>query len=83
MEWNERITVNPKVLGGRPAVKGTRLSVSFILELLAAGSAERAILANYPQLSQDDIRACLRYASDSLEPTKTTPIDEWIRGVDL
>ncbi len=74
MEWNERITVNPEVLGGRPAVKGTRLSVSFILELLAAGSSERAILDNYPQLSQDDIRACLRYASESLEPRQVPQI---------
>lgn len=83
MEWNERITIDPKVLGGRPAVKGTRLPVAFILELLAAGSAEQAILVNHPQLSPADIRACLRYASESLEPKKSTPIDEWIRGVDL
>ena len=83
MEWNERITVNPEVLGGRPAVKGTRLSVSFILELLAAGSSERAILDNYPQLSQDDIRACLRYASESLEPPIETEIDAWIENPDI
>lgn len=82
MEWQARIATNPKVLGGRPAVKGTRLPVSLILELLAAGSGEKAILENYPQLSRDDIRACLRYASDSLEPKRNTPIDEWIRGVD-
>lgn len=83
MEWNERITIDPKVLGGRPAVKGTRLSVAFILELLAAGSSERAILANYSQLSTDDIRACLRYASESLEPPIDTEIDAWIANPDL
>ena len=83
MEWNERITVNPEALGGRPAVKGTRLSVSFILELLAAGSSERAILDNYPQLSQEDIRACLRYASESLEPPIDTEIDAWIENPDI
>ena len=71
------------MLGGRPAVKGTRLPVSFILELLAAGSAEQAILANHPQLSVEDIRACLRYACASLEPPIDTEIDAWIANPDL
>ena len=78
MEWNERITTNPKILGGRPAVKGTRLPVSLILELLASGSSEASILAGYSRLSVEDIRACLRYASASLEPPIDTEIDAWI-----
>ena len=83
MEWNERITTNPKVLGGRPAIKGTRLPVSFILELLATGSGEKAILDNYPQLSTEDIRACLRYAIASLEPPIVTEIDAWIANPNI
>ena len=78
MDWQERIVVDPKVLGGKPAVKGTRLSVSLILELLASGSSEASILAGYSRLSVEDIRACLRYASASLEPPITTEIDAWI-----
>ena len=83
MVWNERITVNPKVLGGRPAVKGTRLSVSLILELMAAGASEKDILTSYPQLAKDDVRACLRYASESLEPPITTEIDAWIENPNI
>ena len=82
MHWKERIAANKNVLGGRPAVRGTRLSVSFILELMAAGSSETAILADYPQLCREDIRACLRYASESLEPPALTELERWIRGVD-
>ena len=78
MGWDERITVNPKVLGGRPAVKGTRLPVSFILDLLATGSGEKAILDNYPQLSTEDIRACLRYASDRIGRPKVPAISAMV-----
>lgn len=83
MEWREKITTNPKILRGRPAIKGTRLSVSFILELMAAGADEKAILDNYPQLSSADIRACLSYASASLEPPITTEIDAWIENPNI
>lgn len=51
MDWRERIVTNPGLLGGQPAVKGTRLSVAFILDLLAAGSSEASILAGYSRLS--------------------------------
>ena len=78
MDWQERIVVDPNVLGGKPAIKGTRLSVSLILELLASGSSEASILAGYSRLSVEDIRACLRYASASLEPPIDTEIDAWI-----
>ena len=83
MEWKARITTNPKILGGRPAIKGTRLPVSFILDLLASGADEKAILDNYPQLSSADIRACLSYASASLEPPITTEIDAWIENPNI
>ncbi len=81
MDWQERIVCTPGVLGGRPRVKGTRLAVSFILDLMSAGSSEEEILKGYRQLSSDDVRACLRYASESMEPPVTSEIDAWIAGV--
>ncbi|MCP4113759.1 MAG: DUF433 domain-containing protein [Desulfobacteraceae bacterium] len=62
-----RITANPKILGGKPVIRGTRISVEFILELLASDVSESEILQDYPHLSKEDIRACLRYASSSLK----------------
>jgi len=59
----ERITVNPKILGGKPIIRGTRLSVQFILELLASGATEEEILKDYSHLRPEDIRACLEYAA--------------------
>ena len=57
-----RITADPKVLGGKPVVRGLRISVEMILALLAAGESEAAVLDDYPELEPDDIRACLVYA---------------------
>ncbi len=81
MEWQKRIVCTPGVVGGRPRIKGTRLSVALILEFMAAGSSEAELLESYPQLSATDIRACLRYAVQSLEPPITSEIDAWIEGV--
>jgi uncharacterized protein (DUF433 family) len=58
-----RITSNPKILGGKPVIKGTRISVEFILELLASGMTQQQIVEDYPQVCIDDIKACLRYAA--------------------
>ena len=62
MSWQDRITVDPKVLVGKPVVKGTRLAVEFIVERLADGWSEQQLLDNYPGLTHDDISACLHYA---------------------
>lgn len=67
MAWPERITVDPEILVGKPVIRGTRLSIEFILELLAAGQSESQILANYPGLTQEDILACLSHASRAYE----------------
>lgn len=64
MTWQDRITVDPKVLVGKPVVKGTRLAVEFIIELLANGWSEAQVLDNYPGLTHDDVSACLRYANE-------------------
>ena len=59
-EWKERITVDPKVLAGKPIIKGTRIAVEFILDLLANGWTIEKILKNYPQLKKEDITAVLK-----------------------
>jgi uncharacterized protein (DUF433 family) len=74
MSWPERIVIEPEVLAGKPVVRGTRLAVEFILELLAAGQSEAAILANYPGLTRDDILACLAYASYLAHEYKAYPV---------
>ena len=64
IDWRERIHADPAVLAGKPVVRGTRLAVDFLLELLAVGWSEDEILANYPQLRSEDLRAVLGYASE-------------------
>jgi uncharacterized protein (DUF433 family) len=64
MNWEERITADPKVLVGKPVIKGTRLAVEFIIDLLANGWSEAQIVDNYPGLTHEDIVACLRYANE-------------------
>ena len=67
MAWQTRIVVDPAILTGKPVVRGTRLAVEFIVDLLAQGWPEEEILKNYPGLSRDDIHACLKYASAVLQ----------------
>lgn len=74
MEWQDRIVMNPEVLVGKPVIKGTRLAVEFIIDLLAQGWPEEEILRNYPGLTQEDIRACLLYVSRLLKAEKVYPL---------
>ena len=74
MDWRERIVLNPEVLAGKPIIRGTRLAVTFVIELLAQGWTERQILTNYPGVSPEDIRACLAYASEVLSAQKVYPV---------
>jgi len=67
MDWQERIELNPEVLVGKPVVKGTRIAVEFIIELLGQGWTEAQVLENYPQLRHEDILAALRYTSELLK----------------
>jgi len=60
----DHISVDPKVCGGKPCIKGTRIWVSLVLEFLAEGVREEEILADYPQLTPEDIRACIAYAAE-------------------
>ena len=74
MSWPERIDVNPEIVAGKPVIRGTRLAVEFILDLMAAGQSEAEILANYPGLEHEDILACLAYASYLGHEYRTYPL---------
>lgn len=69
----ERITVDPQVRFGKACVKGTRISVGDVLGYLAGGMSEETLLASFPQLTRDDVRACLAYAAERERRTFTTP----------
>jgi uncharacterized protein (DUF433 family) len=74
MTWRDRIVIDPNILTGKPVIKGTRLAVEFIVGLLAQGWTEAEILKNYPGLAQEDIRACLAYASELVQAEKVFPL---------
>ena len=63
MDWKERIQIDPSVRSGKPCVKGTRITVFDVLEYLAGGMTNDRILADFPSLTADDIRACLSFAA--------------------
>ena len=64
MNYKDVITIEPGKRGGRPCVRGMRVAVSDVLGWLAAGMSHEQILSDYPELTEDDIRACLAYAAD-------------------
>jgi len=70
MNWRDRIVLDPKILVGKPVVKGTRLAVDFVIDLLAQGWTEADLVKNYPGLTREDIQACLAYASAALRDEK-------------
>lgn len=77
MEENKllsRIVVNPKIMVGKPVIKGTRLTVEYILGLLAHGTSMEDLLQEYAGLTKEDIQACLLYASKSLDGTTIVPL---------
>jgi len=70
----ERITTNPKVMVGKPVIKGTRLTVEYILNLMVQGGTIEEILDEYEGLTEEDVRACLLFATKSLEETAIMPM---------
>ena len=74
MPLPNRLTVDPDILSGKPVIRGTRISVELILELLAAGMTQTEILNNYPGLEHDDVLACLAYASQLAQEWKAFPL---------
>lgn len=74
MNWQERITVDPKVLVGKPIIKGTRISVEFVVDLLGRGWTVEQVLQEYDHLTPEDIQACLAYASEVLKSERVYPL---------
>jgi uncharacterized protein (DUF433 family) len=75
MDWRDHIAVDREILVGKPVVKGTRISVELVIDLLAAGWTEQLILESYPTLKAEDLRACLAYASEILHSEKVFPLE--------
>jgi uncharacterized protein (DUF433 family) len=73
MNLLDRIAVDPAIRFGKPCVRGTRISVGDVLGYLAGGMSEAEILADFPQLTSDDVRACLAYAAERERRTVSTP----------
>jgi uncharacterized protein (DUF433 family) len=73
-DLSNRIVIDPEVLSGKPVIKGTRIPVYLIIELLANGMTEKEILRQYPTLKKEDIKAALLYASKCLEDEETITI---------
>ncbi len=67
MTWQERITINPEQCGGRPCIRGMRIRVIDVLDLLASGMTHDEILIDFPDLETEDIVAAIRYASQRLD----------------
>ena len=70
----ERIALNSKVMVGKPVIKGTRLTVEYILNLLAHGATPEEIIAEYKELSHQDIQACILFATKALETSVFMPL---------
>ena len=74
MNKHARIVIDPRILAGKPVIRGTRLGVDFVLGLLGVGWTEGDVLAQYPGLSHEDITACMAYASEVLGTEKVYPL---------
>ena len=74
MTWQERIVVDPQILVGKPVIRGTRLAVELIVDLLAQGWSEEEILKNYSGLTREDLQASLKYASAVMQSEKVYPL---------
>lgn len=74
MNWEEYVVSDPEVLAGKAVVKGTRLSVDFLLGLFGSGWTEETVLENYPQLTPESLRAVFAFAADMLSEERFYPI---------
>jgi len=72
-DGHDRIAIDPKILVGKPVIRGTRIAVEFVIDLLAEGWSTQQILSNYPHLTPEDITACLRYAGWLMKQERVYP----------
>lgn len=70
----DRITVNPRIFGGKPIIRGRRLAVEHVLGMLAAGDAIETVLEGYPWLEREDVLACIAYAHRLVEHERVEPL---------
>jgi uncharacterized protein (DUF433 family) len=73
MDYLSRITLDPEIRFGKPCVRGTRITVGDVLSYLASGMSEENILADFPQLTRDDVRACLAFAAERERRIQSIP----------
>ena len=71
MDYSQIITIEPGKMGGKPCVRGLRITVYDVLDYLAGGMSHQDILKDFPYLTEDDIRACLAFAAGRVVPTRT------------
>jgi uncharacterized protein (DUF433 family) len=74
MDWHDHIHTDPEILGGKPVVKGTRLSVDFILSLLAGGWSEVQLFEGYPHLTRENLQAIFAYAAESVQDERLVQV---------
>jgi uncharacterized protein (DUF433 family) len=74
VSWQDRIVVVPAILTAKPAIKGTRIAVELVLELLAEGWTREQIQRNYPSLTEEDLQAALHYAAEVLKRERVYPL---------
>ncbi len=74
MHWTDHIVADPAILAGKPVVRGTRLAVEFILDLLAQGWTREALRASYPQLTDEALQAVFAFAADALHDQTLLPV---------
>jgi uncharacterized protein (DUF433 family) len=76
MDWREHIHSDPAILSGKPVVKGTRISVDFLLDLFANGWSEKQVLEGYPNLTQESLRAVFAFAAESTRDERAHKSEE-------
>ena len=74
MNWQDRMAADPRVLVGKPVVRGTRIAVALVIDLLSKGWTQEQLLDSYPNLVAEDVRACLAYAGEVLDSERVYPI---------
>jgi uncharacterized protein (DUF433 family) len=67
MEWRDHIAIDPSILVGKPVIKGTRMAVEFVVDLLGRGWTVEQVLAEYDHLTREDVQACLAYSAEMLK----------------
>lgn len=74
MHGNPLISSDPGILGGKPVIAGTRIAVELVVELMSRGYSEDQVLAQYPHITRDQVRACLAYASELVKSERVWPL---------